>query len=118
MHALAREFCQRKAKLCYGFSASIDPYGLMTRSGKMKDLGCICLYDFTLTSRLDHRLGREETKGLLYTKERAHVPAASDRAASMERFQGVPQNWKREFRGVQQSIQFGRALAPAWSEDQ
>ena len=49
MHALAREFCQRNGKACYGFSASIDPYGLMTKSGKNKDLGRICLYDFTPT---------------------------------------------------------------------
>ena len=75
MHALAREFCQRKNKVCYGFSASIDPYGLMTKTGKIKELGCLCLYDFSLVSRLDHRLGREEIKGLLYSKERAHIPA-------------------------------------------
>ena len=90
MHALAREFCQRKGKTCYGFSASIDPYGLMTKSGKMKDLGCICLYDFTLTSRLDHLLGREEVKGLLYTKERAHVPARYHQAILYE---FVPRMW-------------------------
>ena len=35
MHGLAREFCQRNGKTCYGFSASIDPYGLMTKSGKI-----------------------------------------------------------------------------------
>ena len=90
MHALAREFCKRKAKPCYGFSASIDPYGLMTKSGKMKDLGCICLYDFTLVSRLDHLLGREEVKGLLYTKERAHVPARYHQCILYE---WVPRVW-------------------------
>ena len=62
----------------------------MTKSGKMKDLGCICLYDFTLTSRLDHRLGREESKGLLYTKERAHVPARYHQAIFYE---WVPRMW-------------------------
>jgi len=90
MHALAREFCQRNGKTCYGFSASIDPYGLMTKSGKIKDLGCICLYDFVLASRLDHRLGREEVKGLLYTKERAHVPARYHQAIFHE---WVPRMW-------------------------
>ena len=90
MHALAREFCQRNGKACYGFSASIDPYGLMTKSGKMRDLGCVCLYDFTLTSRLDHLLGREEIKGLLYTKERAHVPARYHTAILYE---WVPRIW-------------------------
>ncbi len=90
MHALAREFCQRNGKTCYGFSASIDPYGLMTKSGKIKDLGCICLCDFVLASRLDHRLGREEVKGLLYTKERAHVPARYHQAIFHE---WVPRMW-------------------------
>lgn len=90
MHALAREFCQRKGKTCYGFSASIDPYGLMTRSGKNKDLGCICLYDFALTSRLDQVLSREEIKGLLYTKERAHVPARFHQAILYE---WIPRMW-------------------------
>lgn len=28
MHALAREFCQRNGRTCYGFSASIDPFEL------------------------------------------------------------------------------------------
>ena len=90
MHALAREFCKRKNKFCYGCSASIDPYGLMTKSGKMKDLGCSCLYDLTLTSRLDHLLDREEVKGLLYVKERAHVPARYHQAIFYE---WVPRMW-------------------------
>ena len=56
----------------------------------MKDLGCVCLYDFTLTNRLDHLLGREEVKGLLYTKERAHVPARYHTAILYE---WVPRIW-------------------------
>lgn len=90
MHGLSREFCQRKGKTCYGFSASIDPYGLMTKSGKIKELGCVSLYDFSLTSRLDQLLGREESKGLLYTKERAHVPARYHQAIFYE---WVPRMW-------------------------
>ena len=62
----------------------------MTKSGKNKELGCVCLYDFTLTSRLDHLLGREEVKGLLYTKERAHVPARYHQAIFYE---WVPRIW-------------------------
>ena len=38
----------------------------MTKSGKTRDLGCVCFYGFTLTSRLDHLLGAVvSTKGVL-----------------------------------------------------
>ena len=50
----------------------------------------MCLYDFSLVSRLDHRLGREEIKGLLYSKERAHIPARYHQAILHE---WIPRMW-------------------------
>ena len=75
VHGLCREFCQRRGKDRYAMSASIDPYGLMTKSGKMKELGALGLYDFQMKSKINSRLSCEEAKGLLYVKERAHIGA-------------------------------------------
>ena len=46
VHGLCREFCQRRGKDKLAMSASIALYGLMTKSGKMKELGALGLYDF------------------------------------------------------------------------
>ena len=71
---LAREFCQRHEKLVYAESGSLDPFGLMTKSGRTKDLGAVFLYDFDLRSK-NEQLSREEVKELLYVKESAHFKA-------------------------------------------
>ena len=44
-------------------SASIDPYGLMTKSGKMKELAAVGFYDFELKAKISNRLSTEEKKG-------------------------------------------------------
>ena len=90
IHGLCREACQRRKKDKYGMSASIDPYGLMTKSGKIKELGAIGLYDFKLKSKINNRLSREEAKGLLYVKERAHIGARYHQAVFYE---FVPRFW-------------------------
>ena len=90
MHALCRESCQRRQKSKYGMSASIDPYGLMTKSGQMKELGAVGLYDFEMEAKLDNWLGVEESKGILYVKERAHIGARYHQAVFYEL---VPRFW-------------------------
>jgi hypothetical protein len=90
VHGLCREFCQRHGKDKYGMSGSIDPYGLMTKSGKMKELGAIGLYDFELKSKINNRLSCEESKNLLYVKERAHIGARYHQAVFYEY---VPRLW-------------------------
>ena len=47
----------------------------MTKSGMIKELGAIGLYDFEMKAKLDKWLSREEAKGMLYVKERAHIGA-------------------------------------------
>ena len=90
VHGLCREFCQRHKKDKYAMSGSIDPYGLMTKTGKMKELGAVGLYDFEMKSKINSRLSREEAKGLLYVKERAHIGARYHQAVFYE---FVPRIW-------------------------
>ena len=71
-------------------SGSIDPYGLMTKSGKVKELGAIGLYDFELKAKINNFLSREEVKSLLYVKERAHIGARYHQAVFYE---FVPRLW-------------------------
>ena len=71
-------------------SDAIDPYGLMTKAGRVKDLGAIGLYDFQLISKLNNHLSREEVKSLLYVKERAHIGARYHQAVFYEY---VPRLW-------------------------
>ena len=90
VHGLSRECCQRRNKDKYGHGSSIDPYGLMTKSGKIKELGAIGLSDFELKSKINNRLSIEEIKGLLYIKERAHIGARYHQAVFYEY---VPRFW-------------------------
>ena len=90
IHGLCRECCQRRQKTRYGMSGSIDPYGLMTKSGMIKELGAIGLYDFEMKAKLDHWLSMEEAKGMLYVKERAHIGARYHQAVFYEL---VPRFW-------------------------
>ena len=62
----------------------------MTKSGKIKELGAIGLSDFELKSKINNRLSIEETKGLLYVKERAHIGARYHQAVFYEY---VPRFW-------------------------
>ena len=71
-------------------SGSIDPFGLMTKSGIIKDLGAIGLYDFKTVSKQNTQLNDEELKGLLYVKERAHINARYHQAVFYE---FVPRFW-------------------------
>ena len=71
-------------------SGSIDPYGLMTKSGKMKELGANGLYDFEMKAKINNRLSREEAKNLIYVKERAHIGARYHQAVFYE---FVPRIW-------------------------
>ena len=73
--ALCREFCQRNGKDKYGFSNGIDPYGVMTKSGKINELGAIGFDDFELKSRGNVRISEENVKQLIYVKMNATVPA-------------------------------------------
>ena len=61
-HGLRRECCQQRQKTKYGMSGSIDPFGLMTKSGMIKELGAIGFYDFELKARTGLPLSREEKK--------------------------------------------------------
>ena len=81
---LAREFCNRRGSDRYVHSGSIDPLGIMTKSGSLKLAGAVILDDFALISRLDTRLNEEEVKQLLYTKQRAHVGARYHQAVLRE----------------------------------
>lgn len=90
VHGLCREFCQRHGKDKYAMSGSIDPYGLMTKSGKMKELGALGLYDFEMKSKINSRISCEEAKGLLYVKERAHLGARYHQCVMYE---FVPRFW-------------------------
>ena len=75
VHALCREQCKRRQKEKYGMSSAIDPYGLMTKGGIMKDLGAIACYDHEMKSQLDKWLSPDNIKGLLYPHEAGHIPA-------------------------------------------
>ena len=90
VHGLCREFCQRHGKDKYAMSGSIDPYGLMTKCGKMKELGALGLYDFEMKSKINSRISCEEAKGLLYVKERAHLGARYHQCIMYE---FVPRFW-------------------------
>jgi len=90
VHAMCRECCKRANKDTYAMSASIDPYGLMTKNGKMKELGAVGFYDFELKAKINNRLSTEEKKGFLYVKERAHIGARYHQAVFMEY---VPRFW-------------------------
>ena len=90
VHAMCRECCKRANKDTYAMSASIDPYGLMTKSGKMKELGAVGFYDFELKAKINNRLSTEEKKGFLYVKERAHIGARYHQAVFLEY---VPRFW-------------------------
>ena len=70
--------------------ASIAPYGLMTKSGMIKELGAIGLYDFEMKAKLNNWLSMEESKGMLYVKERAHIAARYHQAVFYEL---VPRFW-------------------------
>ena len=56
----------------------------------MVDLGAIGLDDFKLESQLNTRLTAEHVKSLLYTKQRASLPARYHQAIFHE---GVPRFW-------------------------
>ena len=43
IHGVCRECCQRRGKQKYGMSASIDPYGLMTKKRHDQGAWCYCL---------------------------------------------------------------------------
>ena len=68
----------------------IDPFGIMTKHGQMKDFGAIGLYDFEMKAKLDQWLSVEEAKGFLYVKERAHIGARYHQAVFSEL---VPRFW-------------------------
>ena len=90
LHALCRECCQRFEKTKYGMSASIDPFGIMTKTQVIKELGAIALYDFEMKAKLNQWLSMEEAKSLLYVKERAHIGARYHQAVFYEL---VPRFW-------------------------
>ena len=71
-------------------TASIEPYGLMTKSGKMKELGAVGFYDFELKAKINNRLSTEKKKGFIYVKERAHIGARYHQAVFLEY---VPRFW-------------------------
>ena len=56
----------------------------------MVDLGAIGIDDFKLESQLNTRLSKEHVKSLLYTKQRAALPARYHQAIFHE---GVPRFW-------------------------
>ena len=91
VHGLARECCKRAQKDVYSCSSSLCPLGIMTKSGRTKDLGAICLEDHDMRTRGGtHSLTREERKSLLYVKQRAHYHAFYHQAILPE---FVPRLW-------------------------
>ncbi len=76
VHGVARECCKRTQKDAYSMASSLCPLGIMTKSGRIKDLGAICFEDFEMRTRGGtHYMTREERKSLLYVKQRAHYHA-------------------------------------------
>ena len=74
--ANAREFCKRRGKTKYGYGASFCPYGMLTKQGKMSQIGAIVLYDFDLTTRGgQHHFTAEERKSFTYLEEPTHIKA-------------------------------------------
>ena len=69
---IARNFCERYEKLSYVITQSLDPLGVMTKSGAIGKAGAFVFTDFTLKTKLDDRLSVAEQKAFLYTKQRAH----------------------------------------------
>ena len=107
VHGVARECCKRKQKDVYSCASSLCPLGIMTKSGRTKDLGAICFEDFEMRTRGGtHCLTREEKKSLLYVKQRAHYHAFYHQAILPE---FVPRLW---------SINYGKDKkeAPSKSE--
>jgi len=90
IHALAREMCKRSRKDEYAYGGSIDPYGLLTRSGSMHKMGCFCFSDFELRSKLSERLSMEDVKQFLFVEERASIGARYHVAVFPEH---VPRLW-------------------------
>ena len=71
-------------------SASIDPFGFMTKTQVIMELGAIALYDFEMKAKLNQWLSMEEAKSLLSVKERAHIGARYHQAVFYEL---VPRFW-------------------------
>ena len=90
VHALAREFCRRNGKEKYGFSRRIDPYGLLTKSGRIKDMGCYVFDDFELKHKTGSLLSQAEQRQFLLVERRAHVGARYHQAVFPE---SVPRVW-------------------------
>ena len=91
VHGVARECCKRSHKDVYSCSNSLCPLGIMTKSGRVKDLGAVCFEDFEMNTRGGtHFLTREERKSLLYVKQRAHYHAFYHQAILHE---FVPRLW-------------------------
>ena len=90
IHGLAREMCQRTGMEQYAYGGSIDPYGLLTRTGHMNKMGCFCFSDFELKSKLSERLSMEDIKQFLFVQERASIGARHHVAVFPEH---IPRLW-------------------------
>ena len=72
---LASMFAIGKGKQYFGNAKSIDPYGSVTKTGKMSSIGCFLFNDAPLRTLMSSTLTQENIKSLFDVREASAVPA-------------------------------------------
>ena len=72
---LAAMFAIGKGKQYFGNAKSIDPYGSVTKTGKMSSIGCFLFNDAPLRTLMSSILTQENIKSLFDVRESSAVPA-------------------------------------------
>ena len=75
LHAVGRRFGRHFAKDRYLYAKSLDPCGVLTKSGEMHGYGMFIFTDCDLVSLQNSRLSEEHVKGLFRVYEPAHYMA-------------------------------------------
>ena len=73
--SLAALFAIGKRKQCFGNGKSIDPYGSVTKTGRMSSLGAFLFNDTPLKTLMSSMLSPENLKSLVDVREASAVPS-------------------------------------------
>ena len=69
--AMAKDFAIRKRRQFIGVSKSFDPFGCVTKSGRMAELGALVFCDAALKTLMNDVIEREAMKHLVHVRKSA-----------------------------------------------
>ena len=72
---LARDLAAGKAIEVFGFSSTLDPYGLVTRGGGIDDYGCFVFDEAPMVTKLNSSLSVDEKKALFLVDQSTSINA-------------------------------------------